>query len=259
MTTRGSSQPEKGAKTFLEHLDDLRKTLLACLLFAGIGICIAIPLSPWIVEAIKRPLADAGRNPDEFLKVMDMTGGIVIGMRISLWGGLLIASPFMAWAIAWFVFPALSRKERRVAVGALLLSVLLFASGAAMCYFMTLPLAMRFMFRINELMRVNCNFVNVADYAAFVLTLMLAFGLAFQFPIIILALGVLGLVDSRQLRDKRRHAIVIIFIVSMILTPPDVASQILMAIPMMGLYEICIWVLRAREGGKGSGFGVQET
>jgi sec-independent protein translocase protein TatC len=249
MTTRDSSELKGGSKTFLEHLDDLRKMLLACLLFAGIGICVAVPLSPWILEAIKRPLAAAGRNPGEFLKVMDMTGGIVIGMRISLWGGLLIASPFMAWAIAWFVFPGLSRKEKRVAVGALLFSVLLFVSGAAMCYFMSLPLAMRFMFRINELMGVDCAFVNVADYAAFVLMLMLAFGLSFQFPIVILALGSLGLVNSRLLRDKRRHAIVAIFIISMILTPPDVASQILMAVPLMGLYELCVWILRAKEGG----------
>jgi sec-independent protein translocase protein TatC len=241
--------PERGAgaKSFVEHLDDLRRTLVRCLLFATAGMAVAIPLSPLILDIIKQPLEAAGRNPDEFLKVMDVTGGMVIAMKISLWGGLLLASPFMAWAIAWFVFPGLTAAERKVVFRGVFFSVFLFLAGASMCYWFTLPLAMRFMFHVNDLMRVDCAFVNVADYAGVVLSLLLAFGLAFQFPIIIMALGALGLINSGQLRDKRRHAIVIIFIVSMILTPPDVGSQVLMAIPLIGLYEICIWLLRSRE------------
>jgi len=247
MSSQDDPDLARGTKPFVEHLHDLRKAIVAAILFAACGIGVAIPLSPVLLSILKRPLALADKDPATFLRVLEVTGGVAVAMRLSLWGGLVIAAPFIAWTAAWFIFPGLTRRERRAALRAAAFSVVLFAAGILMCYFMTLPPALRFMFYVNELVGVGCEFINVSDYLSFTLMLLLAFGLTFQFPVILLALGSLGFITSDQLRDKRRHVIVAIFVVSMIVTPPDVLSQVLMAIPLTVLYELCIWIMKARE------------
>jgi len=116
-----------------------------------------------------------------------------------------------------------------------------------MGYFVTMPVALRMMFRINAWMRVSCEFVELSDYVSFVLRLLIAFGLAFELPVVVVVLGSIGVVSSDQLRAKRRHVIVGLLIAAMLLTPPDPLTQILMAGPLVLLYELCIWVVWFRE------------
>ena len=249
MTSPDDELDKDQTKSFLEHLEDLRGTIVKCALALVSGMAIAIPLAPLVLTLIKRPLynVDLDIDVDSFLKVMEMTGGLSIAMKIVFWGGLLFSVPFLVYFIWEFVFPGLTRRERRTVRGAATFAALLFALGVCMCYYMTLPVAIKLMFKINAWMGVSCNFVRLTDYVAFVLKLLVAFGLAFELPVVLMALGHLGLVTATQLREKRRHVLVGLLILAMILTPPDPLTQLMMAIPMAILYEICIWLIWVKE------------
>lgn len=242
----------KYTKPFLEHLEDLRRTILWCAASLAVGVIIAIPLAPLILKVLKTRLGKTGVDPESFLKVMQVAGGFSISMRIIFWSGLLISIPFMVFAVGRFVFPGLTRRERRGVLHASGFAALLFAAGVLMGYFWTLPVALRMMFRINNWLGVRCEFVELSNYVGFVLRLLIAFGLAFELPVIILALGGIGIVSSDQLRSKRPHVIVILMVIAMFLTPPDPITLLLMAVPMALLYELCIWLIllwEKRSGG----------
>lgn len=231
------------AQPFVEHLEDLRKTIVRCVLLLGAGMAVAAPLAPHILRVVKLPLAWAGADPRSFLRVMRIAGGLTLTMRVVFWGGLLISLPFMALAVGSFVVPALKEREKKVLYRLGAFAVFLFAAGVAMGYFLTLPLAIRMIFQINDWLGVACEFVEMGDYVLFVLQLLLAFGLAFELPVIVVILGRLGLIHSEQLRRYRRHVIVGLLMVAMVLTPPDVLSQILLGAPLIVFYEICIWIV----------------
>ena len=234
-------------KPFLEHLEDLRRTMLWCAGFLAVGMALAIPLAPRILELLKAPVARNGLDPAEFLRVLRVAGGFSIALRVVFWSGLLGASPFIVCAIGHFVFPGLTVRERKSVLGAAGFAVLLFAGGVLMGYLVTLPVALRVMLAINRWMHVTCEFVELSDYVAFALKLLMAFGLAFELPVVLLALGGLGILSSDQLRRKRRHVIVGLMVLAMLLTPPDPLTQLLMAVPMALLYEACIWLIWLRE------------
>lgn len=230
-------------KPFLEHLEDLRRTLLWSAGFLGLGIALAIPMAPYVLELLKVPVERNGLDPEQFLRVLRITGGFSIALRTVFWTGLLVGTPFILCAVGGFVFPGLTAREKRAVVGASGFAILLFGAGVLMGYVVTLPVALRVLLAINRWLGVTCEFVELADYVAFVLKLLIAFGTAFELPVLILALGGLGVLHSRQLRAKRRHVIVGLLIVAMLLTPPDPLTQLLMAVPMALLYEACIWTL----------------
>jgi sec-independent protein translocase protein TatC len=161
---------------------------------------------------------------------------------------VLLAAPVIVWIIAWFVFPGLTARERMALRRGGLVAVGLFVVGVAMGYAMTLPVALRMMLGINSwLGEPQTPFVDLADFVAFELKLLLGFGLAFQLPVVLLALGSVGIISSKQLREKRRHVIVCVFVLAMLLTPPDPITQVMMALPLALLYEACVWLLRAME------------
>ncbi len=116
-----------------------------------------------------------------------------------------------------------------------------------MGYFATLPLALQVMFRIGDWIGVSAGPIKIKSYVTFCLHLMLGFGLAFELPVLLVTLGHLGIVSSKQLREKRPHVIVILLALAMLLTPPDIFTQLLMAVPLIVLYEISIWIIRISE------------
>lgn len=233
-------------KPFLDHLEDLRKTLLWCLAALVVGVAIAVPIAPDILGILKRPIVDTGRNPEEFLKIIDVMGGMAVAIRVVLWSGLLISLPFMICFTGAFVFPGLRAGEKRATVGAGVLAVVLFMTGVILG-FSIIPAALKVMFKVSTWMNAEPDWVRLPDYVSFVLKLLVAFGVMFELPIVVLALGSMGIVSSPQLRQYRRYVIAGLFIAAMLLTPPDPFTQILMAAPMAILYEACIWVLWLHE------------
>jgi len=234
-------------KPFLAHLEDLRRTILWCLVTVGLGIVVTIPLVPQIVSILQRPVVAAGMDPAEFLKIIQIAGGFAVAMRVSFWGGLVISAPIMVMVIAHFVFPGLTPRERTAVRRSSGFAVALFAAGVVMGYLVTLPMAVKVLLGVNRWLGKASEFVILSDYMSFALKILLAFGLAFELPVIVLALGSVGLVTSGQLSEYRRYVIVFLMILAMILTPPDPVTQLLMAVPLALLYEGCIWVLRFRE------------
>ena len=239
---------EFGRKTFLEHLQDLRDTLIWSLLALVVGILIAVPLAPRVYSILKLPLQKAGKDPETFLTALTPMGYFNLSMLIIVLSGLAISLPVIVFFIAGFVFPGLTRKERkaiRMFGGA---GVLLFMVGVATGYFVVLPVAFKVMFGIAEWIGGKTVFWVAGEYVMFCLYLMMAFGLAFELPVVLVMLGYLGLIDSIQLRSSRIYAMVIILIAAMVITPTtDLINMLVMAIPMMLMYEISIWIIWLRE------------
>jgi sec-independent protein translocase protein TatC len=235
-------------KPFLKHLEDLRRALIWSALALFIGMGTACYFAPTFFKILKVPLKGVVPNPDTFIRTLDVTGGMTVAMQTIVWGGVLFSAPVILFSVCWFVFPGLTRRERRTLLGGLLFAAFLFIAGVLMCYFLALGPALEIMLWFNSWMGIDIEYFTVTSYIGFVLKLLLSFGLTFELPIVLLVLGELGLINSRQLRNKRRHALVVILILSAIITPTqDPFSQLILAIPLITLYELCIWLIHARE------------
>jgi len=230
-------------RPFLEHLIDLRKCLIQC---ASSWIICEIAIVPFAPTITRWLIAPAQQSKD-MVQGLTWTAGFDILIKIMIWGGTALSLPALLFFLLRFVFPGLKRSERAVIVFCLFTSTILFMGGVWMAYAATLDIAFQVLQKLNAWMGIKVEILTLDQHIEIVIKTILAFGLAFQMPLLLLALGWIGVIPSRMLRDKRRHAVVIIFIIAMVLTPPDPVSQIVMAIPMCLLYEVCIWVIRLRE------------
>ena len=216
-----SDYHDPDAKPFLEHLEDLRKTFIRSLGALALGMCIAFPFTNRIMELLYRPLVVNGYDPQEILVGLGMTTGIKTILTVGLWSGAIFAAPFVIFFICQFVFPGLLDKEKKVIVSSSGFALVLFLFGVLLCYFQTLPFAVKVMFKFSDWISLAHDTIKIEDYLAFNLKLMLGFGVAFELPEILYVLGYLGLINSRQLREKRRHVLVGLLVLAMMLTPPD--------------------------------------
>jgi sec-independent protein translocase protein TatC len=231
-------------KPFLEHLEDLRGVLLRSALAVAGGMIIAFPLAPRILQLLKKPLHVITNDPDRMLQTMEVSGGFTSAMRIAFWSGLLISLPLLVFFIGSFIVPALKPAEKKLAARAGILGIFLFIGGVLIGYFYTLPFALSAMYVINNWLGV-VPLWTVGSYVTFSTQLLMAFGLAFEIPMVLLILGRLGIISGEWLRQHRRHAVVVALIIACVLTPPDVVSQIIMTVPLMLMYEGCIWLVLA--------------
>lgn len=238
--------PGGEVKPFLEHLEDLRRTIIRCALALVIGMIVAIPLAPGSLGLLTVPLERMGGSTDVVLRSLDVGGAFVVTMKIAFWLGLLLSMPFLVVFLAQFVFPGLTEKEKRIVLNAGGVGVILFVLGVVLGYQLTLPTALTIMLGMHGWLGIQAEW-TVTSYVAFAMQLLIGFGLVFELPAILLVLGRLGIVSSSQLRHYRRHAVIAALVIGMILTPPDVFSQMLMAGPLIALYEMCVWIVWAWE------------
>ncbi len=178
---------------------------------------------------------------------LDLTSGFDAIIMIALWGGTALSFPFLMFYLLKFIFPALTRREKNSILFCLGAGTVFFAVGAWMAYAKTLPVVVKVFLSFADWVNLPVYTVKADGYIRIVLKTILAFGIALQLPLLVFVLGWLGIISSSTLRHYRRLAIVIIFVLGMVLTPPDPMSQILMAMPMVVMYEICIWVIKLRE------------
>lgn len=232
-----------GEMPFFDHLEELRWRLFRCLVAVAIGAGLGYVLVTRfdIVQLLIEPI-----NPfleGSKLKYLAPTDPFFITLKLSLIVGLLLASPVLIYQIWAFFSPAILPSERRVIIPSLYLGLVLFVVGVTMAYRLVLPMTLRFT------MQFQTEFLEQAivfsEYMSLVTRLLLAFGIVFELPVVILVLSALGVVTPEFLASKRRHAVVAITAVSAILTPGDVITVTLMMMaPLVLLYELSIILSR---------------
>ena len=176
------------------------------------------------------------------LDTLSPVGGFIVATKVALYGGMVLASPFIFYFVAAFVFPALKMMERKYVYRGLLFGGGLFLTGVCFCYFVLLPIALTASVQFSEWLGFTVTFWRAEDYMSFVCKFMLGMGLGFELPVVILVLVKIGILDYSMLVKGRRYMIVISFILGAVLTTPEVVTQVLMALPLLLLYEISIWI-----------------
>ena len=229
--------PGDEKRPFLEHLEELRKRILLVL----ISVIFLSALSYTCSEKILRFLA---RYVGQLVFISPQEAFLSY-LKISLFSGLVLSVPVILFNALKFIWVALNKKEKNVFIAYLTAGILLFGVGVFFSYYIALPAAISFLLSFSsDLIR---PFISVANYISFSIFLILAFGVAFETPLFIVLLTRLGVVNSKILRRQRRYLIVLLFIIAAMLTPPDVITQILLAVPLIVLYEISILFARIAE------------
>ena len=209
-TAEDRAQEEKldPPRPFIEHFIDLRNCIVRCAVAWALGMLLIAPFSPWVIEALQWPLRTSGlAEAGVQMQGLEVGVGFSLFMTTMLWGGTILALPAMLYFIFQFVFPGLRRHERNLIRFTLGVGVFLFLGGVSLCFGFTLKLALRALMAINAWMNVPVEFLQAEPYIGFVLKVLLAFGLAFQFPLVLLALGWLGVISAKSLRARRGLAI----------------------------------------------------
>ena len=236
------------------HLKELRFRVIVSLVFFSVIFCICYYFSETIYEFLLSPLAELAKKEggeiDDFTLIYTgLTEAFIVYLRVALLGALLISTPFFLWQLYLFIAPGLYSKEKYVILPYLIATPVLFTLGSGVVYYYIFPLAWGFFVSFEYDGRkpgtLPLEFMpSVAEYLDVVVQMMFAFGIAFQLPVVLLLLCNVGILDYQTLIRKRRIAVVIIFIVAAFLTPPDIVSQIGLAVPMLLLYESSILVCK---------------
>jgi sec-independent protein translocase protein TatC len=176
------------------------------------------------------------------LTTLGPAAAFVVATKVAFYGGIVISSPFIFYFVSQFVFPALKMREKKYIYTGLTFGFGLFLTGVAFCYFALLPVALAVSAQYSEWFGFEVTQWRAEEYIGFVCKFMLGMGLGFEMPVIILTLVRMGVLEYRMLKAARRYVIVIAFVLGAILTTPEVITQILMAIPLLVLYEISVWI-----------------
>ena len=229
------------SKPFLEHLEDLRWTIVKMAITLTIAMIVCFAFRTALVRIMQAPLREVGSQIGT-LKALGITDSIVISFHLAFYAGIVLSFPLLLYFIAEFVLPALTAIEKRFVLPAILVSFALFLLGVTVCYFWLLPKTILFFFRDTESLGWAPTW-TVQQYYSFVTRFTLGFGLAFELPVVVLALVRFGLITYRVMARTRPYAVVLIFILATVITPtPDILTLIAMALPMVLLYESCIWI-----------------
>jgi sec-independent protein translocase protein TatC len=236
----------------LEHLVELRKRLVTSLIAFALCFILCFSFSKYIYAFLTAPLAHAlAGQPNHHLIYTALYETFFTYVKLGMFAGLCLAFPIVASQLWLFIAPGLYRHERRAFLPFLVATPVLFIIGAGFVYYVMLPFAIRFFVGYQTpgghgTLGIELQ-AKVSEYLDFVTTLIFAFGLCFQLPVLLSLLGRVGIVSSAQLRSVRRYAIVGIVAVCAVVTPPDPFSMMSLAVPLVVLYEISIWSVRLIE------------
>ncbi len=241
MSTTEHAPPGEGM-TLVEHLTELRKRLITCVVAIAVGMLIAFVANEWILDFLIGPYREIADDQNSLtggdLLLTEPLEGFGVRMRTSAYAGIGLAMPVLLWQLWRFVTPGLYPNERRYAVPFVVSALVLFALGAGLAYY-TLPRALEFLVDIA-----GSDFVTAfssGKYFSLVTYMMLAFGIGFEFPIVLVFLQMAGIVETDTLRRGRRFAIVGICILVAVITPSgDPISMLMLSLPMVIFYELAI-------------------
>ncbi len=222
---------------FTSHLEELRKRLITGFIAIGVGAVISFAFKERLFNILVLPLIKVMEEGDTLI-FTGLPEAFFTYLKVALLAGIILASPVILYEFWMFVAPGLYKKERRLLGPIVVLSSFFFIGGALFGYFIVFPWGFKFFLGFaTETIR---PLPSMKEYFAFSAKLLLAFGLVFELPLVLTFLARLGIVSVDFLRRNRKYALLLFFIGAAILTPPDVITQIMMALPLMALYEISI-------------------
>ncbi len=220
--------------TLIEHLTELRTRLIRSLLAIALGFIITYSFSLKIFEVLKKPVGN--------LVFLSPTEAFFTRLKVSFFAGFLLALPYILWETWGFVSIALKKHERKYTILFVVFALIFFILGGSFGFFVILPLGLRFLLGYG-LPGVS-PMLSVGKYTSFVIAVILVFGTVFEMPLFFLFLAKLGVVTPRFMSKNRPYIVLIIFILAALLTPPDVVTQVLLALPMLVLYEISLILVK---------------
>src|SRR5881227_1849658 len=229
------------SKPFLEHLEDLRWAVVKMAIALLLAMIVCFAFRSLLVRVMQAPLHNVDPQVGA-LKALGITDSFVISFHLAFYAGIVISFPLLLYFLAEFILPALTAVEKRFLFPAIGVSFALFLVGVMISYFWLLPKTILFFFRDTEHLGWAPTW-TVQQYYSFVTRFTIGFGLAFELPVVVLALVRFGLITYKFMARTRPYAIVLIFILATIITPtPDILTLIAMGLPMCLLYESCIWI-----------------
>jgi sec-independent protein translocase protein TatC len=237
----GENNPD-AVKPFLYHLEDLRWMLVKMAIALAIGMGVAFCFHTQLIELVQRPLRELDPQMVRKLVVLSVTDPIVIVFEVTFYAGIVITFPVLLYYVAQFVLPALTPRERKIVMPVIVASFGLFMFGVLFCYFWVLPQTLAFFFGFAKSLEWAPTW-QVREYFAFVTQITLAFGLAFELPIVVVMLVYFRVLTSAFLRRTRPFAIIIVLCLAAFIAPtPDPLTFLSLGLPMCLLYELCIWL-----------------
>ncbi len=223
---------------FSAHLEELRKRLIICFIAIGAGFVLSYGFKEKLFQILTYPLIKVMKSGDKLI-FTGLPEAFFTYLKVAFLSGIILSTPVIFYQFWKFVAPGLYDKEKRLLLPIVALSTLFFVGGAFFGYFVVFPFGFRFFLGFaSDTIR---PLPSMREYLSFSTKMLLAFGLVFELPLIITFFARMGIVSVDFLKKKRKYAILLIFTASAIFTPPDVATQIMMAVPLMVLYEISIF------------------
>ncbi len=224
-----------------DHLEELRWRLIKCVIAVAVGFVATYAFKEQIFGFLVWPLVKVMPENSQMIYT-SLPEAFITYLKVAFFSGLILATPVIFYQIWKFIMPGLYPNERRYVLPFILVATLFFLGGVSFAYYVVFPFG--FMFFLGFQTESISAMPAMKEYLGLVMKLMFAFGVTFELPVIMFFLAKMGLVSPEGLKRKRKFAILIVFVMAAILTPPDVISQTLLAIPLLILYEVSIWVTR---------------
>ncbi|MEJ2633657.1 MAG: twin-arginine translocase subunit TatC [Calditrichia bacterium] len=223
---------------FLEHLEEFRNRIIKALVGLIVGALLCLIFSKQLLLVLMWPSSHVKIPMD--IQVLKVQGMFMVTLEVAFFGGILVSLPFILYQIWMFIAPGLYNHERRYVPRIIFSATLLFLAGVAFAYFLIIPFALNFFLGLAPT-TIKTN-IAIDFYISFIIRLLFVFGIIFELPILSYFLSKMGILSPEIMRKYRRHAIVVIFILGAIFTPPDPFTQIMLAIPLILLYEFSIFI-----------------